>query len=249
VVTHDPAVARARERVLVLKDGSVVYRGPAAASRRPSRSGRPRRTARELVDLVGFALRALRGHRLRTRLSLLGVAIGVAAVVTLTALGEGARRYVRGQFAAVGSNMVIVLPGKSQTTGALPASAACARPHVDDALAVARGVREVDKLAPMVVGTETVGLRRAAPAGGAVRLVARGAGGAPARDGARGASCRRSPWDRGAPVAVLGSRLAQELFPPPTPSARCARRRLAQARDRRARAARAAARDRHGRRR
>ncbi len=45
-------------------------------------------------------MRALRGHRLRTALSLLGVAIGVAAVVTLTALGEGARRYVLGQFAA-----------------------------------------------------------------------------------------------------------------------------------------------------
>ena len=46
------------------------------------------------LDVLGFAARALRGHRLRTALSLLGVAIGVAAVVMLTALGEGARRYV-----------------------------------------------------------------------------------------------------------------------------------------------------------
>ncbi len=91
-------------------------------------------------------------------LSLLGVAIGVAAVVTLTALGEGARRYVLGQFAAVGTNMVIVLPGQDRDHGRHARhSAAC--PHdltLDDALAVARGVREVDKLAPMVVGTETV---------------------------------------------------------------------------------------------
>ena len=85
------------------------------------------------------------------------MAIGVAAVVTLTALGEGARRYVLGQFAAVGTNMVIVLPGKTETTGAMPGFGGV--PHdltLDDALAVARGVREVDKLAPMVVGTETV---------------------------------------------------------------------------------------------
>jgi len=170
-----------------------------------------------LVDLVAFALRALRGHRLRTALSLLGVAIGVAAVVTLTALGEGARRYVRGQFAAVGSNMVIVLPGKSETTGAMPGFGGV--PHdltLDDALAVARGVREVDKLAPMVVGTETVAFgerrRQVALFGSShealeVRRLAM----------AQGRFLPAIPWDRGAPVAVLGSQLAEELFPAADP--------------------------------
>jgi len=91
------------------------------------------------LDLLGFSVRALRGHRLRTALSLLGVAIGVAAVVTLTALGEGARRYVLGQFAAVGTNMVIVLPGKTQTTGAMPGMGGVPNDvTLDDALAVAR---------------------------------------------------------------------------------------------------------------
>jgi len=170
-----------------------------------------------LVDLVAFALRALRGHRLRTALSLLGVAIGVAAVVTLTALGEGARRYVRGQFAAVGSNMVIVLPGKSETTGAMPGFGGV--PHdltLDDALAVARGVREVDKLAPMVVGTETVAFgerrRQVALFGSShealeVRRLAM----------AQGRFLPAIPWDRGAPVVVLGSQLARELFPAADP--------------------------------
>ena len=45
-------------------------------------------------DLLAFAAGTFRGHRLRTSLSLLGVAIGVAAVLLLTSLGEGARRYV-----------------------------------------------------------------------------------------------------------------------------------------------------------
>ncbi|HSN13271.1 MAG TPA: ABC transporter permease, partial [Anaeromyxobacteraceae bacterium] len=62
-------------------------------------------------DVLGFAARALRGHRLRTGMSLLGVAIGVAAVVALTALGEGARRYVVGQFASIGTNLVVMVPG------------------------------------------------------------------------------------------------------------------------------------------
>ena len=62
-----------------------------------------------LRDLVGFAATALWRHRLRTGLSLLGVAIGVLAVVGLTALGEGARRYVVNQFANLGTNLLIVI--------------------------------------------------------------------------------------------------------------------------------------------
>jgi putative ABC transport system permease protein len=165
------------------------------------------------LDLVSFATRALRGHRLRTLLSLLGVAIGVAAVVTLTALGEGARRYVLGQFAAVGTNMVIVLPGRTQTSGAMPGFGGV--PHdltLDDAVAVARGVREVDKLAPMVVGTETVSFgerRRQVALFGSTHeaLEVRRLG------VARGRFLPPIAWDRGAPVVVLGTNTAKELFP------------------------------------
>ena len=47
-----------------------------------------------LTELLAFAIGALRGHRLRTGLSVAGVAVGIAAVIALTALGEGARQYV-----------------------------------------------------------------------------------------------------------------------------------------------------------
>ena len=170
-----------------------------------------------VLDVLGFAARALRGHRLRTALSLLGVAIGVAAVVTLTALGEGARRYVLAQFASVGTNMVAVLPGKTETTGAMPGFGGV--PHdltLDDALAVLRGVREVDKLAPMVVGTETVAFgerRRQVALMGATHeaLEVRRLG------IAHGRFLPPLAWDRGAPIAVLGAKLAQELFPAADP--------------------------------
>ncbi len=165
------------------------------------------------LDVLGFAARALRGHRLRTALSLLGVAIGVAAVVTLTALGEGARRYVLAQFASVGTNMVAVLPGKTETTGAMPGLGGVPNDlTLDDALAVLRGVREVDKVAPMVVGTETVVFgerrRQVALMGGTHEgLEVRRLG------IAHGRFLPQIPWDRSAPVAVLGTRLARELFP------------------------------------
>ena len=66
-----------------------------------------------LSDTLRFARDAATGYPMRTTLSVLAMSIGVAAVVILTALGDGARRYVVGQFSSLGTNLVIVLPGRS----------------------------------------------------------------------------------------------------------------------------------------
>ena len=110
------------------------------------------------VDQLRFALGALRGHRLRSGLTLLGVAIGVAAVVLLTALGEGARLYVTGEFSALGSNLLIVLPGKTETTGNAPIIGGTQRDlTLADAQAVVRRCPRVRRLAPLAVGLARVG--------------------------------------------------------------------------------------------
>jgi len=72
------------------------------------------------TDLLRFAARSLAGARTRTLLMLLAMSIGVASVVVLTALGEGARRYVVDEFAALGTHLLIMLPGRSETTGGAP---------------------------------------------------------------------------------------------------------------------------------
>ena len=106
-------------------------------------------------DLLRFAAGALRGHRLRTALSVTGVAVGIAAVVTLTALGEGARQYVVDQFAALGSSLIIVMPGKVETTGGAPFGGVTHDLTIDDYRALARLVR-IRRSAPMAVATDTV---------------------------------------------------------------------------------------------
>lgn len=104
-------------------------------------------------DLLAFAAGALRGHRLRTSLSLLGVAIGVSSVVLLTSLGEGARLYVTGEFALLGSNLVIVLPGKSETTGIVPVGGGVPNDlTLDDVEALRRRVSVLASVAPLSVG-------------------------------------------------------------------------------------------------
>ena len=101
-----------------------------------------------------FAAGGLKGHRLRTSLSLLGVAIGVASVIVLTSLGEGARLYITGEFASLGSNLLIVVPGKTETAGLAPLVNTA--PHDltrADAEALVRQVRSIRRAAPVVVGT------------------------------------------------------------------------------------------------
>ena len=164
------------------------------------------------LDAFRFSLRALSSHRLRSGLSLLGMAIGVAAVVILTALGEGARRYVIGEFSNVGTNLVIVIPGRTQTAGALPGIGGT--PHdltLEDAAAVAR-IEGVVRVAPMAVGTETVSngerRRQTAVMGATAEM-------GPVRHlkVARGRFLPPGEHDRGAPVAVIGEKVVRELFP------------------------------------
>ena len=69
------------------------------------------------IDVARLSLQALQRYPLRTSMLLLAIAIGVAAVVTLTAVGEGARRYVSGRFTSLGTHLIIVLPGRAETGG------------------------------------------------------------------------------------------------------------------------------------
>jgi putative ABC transport system permease protein len=110
-----------------------------------------------LAELVRYSSGGLRGHRLRTALSLLGVMIGVTSVIILTSLGEGARLYVTGEFASLGSNLLIIVPGKTETAGATPfVSTAPNDLTVDDARALARQIPEIRLVSPISLGTAPV---------------------------------------------------------------------------------------------
>jgi len=175
------------------------------------------------LDLLRFAWEALKGHRLRTVLTLLGMGIGVGAVILLTALGEGARGYVTNEFMALGSNLLIVLPGKTETTGNAPIFGGTTRPlTLEDCEAIQRRAPRVRRLAPLAVGSARVGYgekRREVTILGttpdmlSVRHLAIGVG-------------RFLPdveADRGAPVAVIGRTVQSELFGSETPLGRTIR--------------------------
>ena len=164
------------------------------------------------ADVLRFSLAAVLAHRLRSALSLLGMAIGVAAVIVLTALGEGARRYVVAEFASIGANLLIVVPGRTETAGALPGIGGA--PHdltLDDAEAVA-GLPGIVRVAPLALGTETIAYRHRR------RQVAVMGTTAEMREirrlaVARGRYLPSGEVGRGEAIAVLGSAVTRELFP------------------------------------
>jgi len=168
------------------------------------------------LDLLRFSGTALRGHRLRSVLSLLGVAIGVGSVILLTSLGEGARLYVTGEFASLGSNLLIVIPGKTETTGGPILGGVPRDLTVEDADALRRQVPEIRKVAPLALGTATAaagGLSREVTVAGTTRAM---------KEIRRfrmlsGRYLDEAKAARGQRVAVLGVKVAQELFPGENP--------------------------------
>lgn len=112
-------------------------------------------------DSVIFAWRALRGAPGRSLLTLLAMAIGVAAVVVLTALSDGARRYVVEQFQSIGANLLIVFPGRAETTGGTLGMLLGETPRdltIDDALALLRS-RSIRRMAPFNIGAVQIDWR------------------------------------------------------------------------------------------
>lgn len=165
-------------------------------------------------DLIRLSLDSAVRARMRSIMLLLAMSIGVAAVIALTSLGEGARRYVADEFQALGTRMIIVIPGRSETGGVSPGMLSGETPRdltLSDALAVQR-LPGVARVAPLVVGSApaSVGaLEREAPVMGSSSELMPVHGFVLAR----GDFLPPGDLSRDTAVAVIGNNIARELFP------------------------------------
>ncbi len=105
-----------------------------------------------LFAIFGEALRALRQNRMRTALTMLGMIIGVAAVVLMLSIGEGARTKINETIAAMGSNLFIVVPGATSSGGFSFGSGSVRTLTINDAYAIAE-LPSIKGTAPVVSGT------------------------------------------------------------------------------------------------
>ena len=163
-------------------------------------------------DIFRFSGRAVISYRFRTVLMLIAMAIGVASVVVLISLGESARRYVSDQFSSLGTNLLIVLPGRSETVGGPPPLLG-ATPRdltLDDAMALYRA-RGVASVSPIVIGSAPVSrkqLEREVMVVGATTELASMRN----LKIIQGSFLPPGDPSRGSNVCVLGSKLKTELF-------------------------------------
>ncbi|WP_329834668.1 MacB family efflux pump subunit [Stenotrophomonas geniculata] len=121
LVTHDAAIAAHASRVIEIADGQVVSdrgmgdpavaRSAAVPERRPEPAAQRRARLDAIREAARMAVRSMLAHRLRTLLTMLGIIIGVAAVVTVVALGKGAQAQVESQINELGASTLDIFPG------------------------------------------------------------------------------------------------------------------------------------------
>ena len=109
-----------------------------------------------LLSVLRVALKALRVNKLRSALTMLGMIIGVAAVIAMIAIGSGAQERVREQIKNLGSNLILVLPGSTTASGVRLGAGAAQTLTEGDAEAIAREVEGVVVAAPSVRGSGQV---------------------------------------------------------------------------------------------
>ncbi|WP_312391301.1 MacB family efflux pump subunit [Stenotrophomonas geniculata] len=159
LVTHDAAIAAHASRVIEIADGQVVSdrgmgdpavaRSAAVPERRPEPAAERRARLDAIREAARMAVRSMLAHRLRTLLTMLGIIIGVAAVVTVVALGKGAQAQVESQINELGASTLDIFPGADFGD---PRSAEIETLVVDDADHLA-ALSYVDSVSPNLSGS------------------------------------------------------------------------------------------------
>jgi putative ABC transport system permease protein len=164
-----------------------------------------------LTEAIRSALSAIAGNALRSLLTMLGIVIGVAAVIAMVAIGSGARNLVDRQIRSLGANLAIVTPGNVTQGGARLGAGAASTLSDEDAAAIGREIEGVAAAAPFVRGNAQV-VAGGANWGTSVYAVDLDYFAAREWDVADGRAFDPEELRRGEIVVLLGRTVARNLF-------------------------------------
>ncbi|MBX3616557.1 ABC transporter permease [Nitrosomonas sp.] len=165
-----------------------------------------------LIDTLQTSFKTVVSYRIRSLLIILAMALGVAAVVILTAIGDGARNYVINQFSSIGTNLLVVLPGRAETSGSFLGAVLGQTPRdltLKDAQLIGR-LPYVRRYAPLNVGEAELSaanrLREVTVLGSNANLI-------PIRHMKLAQGSFMAPGTENNAQIVLGAKIAREFFP------------------------------------
>jgi macrolide transport system ATP-binding/permease protein len=165
IVTHEKEVAVHARRVINMRDGKIISDEKSGIPPKPaeenqadkiidvvlSKSERKTRET-EFLDYLRQAAGAMAGHKMRSFLSILGILIGVAAVIAMLAVGQGAKESIEAQLASLGSNLLMVRPGSARTMGVALQTGTVTRFIFQDVAAIEKLTDAVRRVSPSVTG-------------------------------------------------------------------------------------------------
>ncbi len=156
MVTHEDEIAEIAHRVIRMRDGKVVSdirNRPIAehallslnSSKEADSKSQP---IKDLWEHFGQGLNSLLTNKIRTALSVLGILIGVAAVVAMLAVGRGAQKSIETQLSSLGSNLLVLRQGSTRVAGV--SSAAASTLNLSDVDAVSKGIYGISRASPVI---------------------------------------------------------------------------------------------------
>jgi len=173
VVTHEADIAAFADRIVTMRDGNIISDQPT-----PRRAPRPQTSAalpksadmaifhphqeRPLTALrssaflafggmiMALAMQAIARNKMRSALTMLGVFIGVAALIAMVAIGQGANEAVRKQIESLGTNLLVVLPGATTTSGVRAGYGSASTLTVTDAQAIRHEASSVERVSYLI---------------------------------------------------------------------------------------------------
>jgi macrolide transport system ATP-binding/permease protein len=162
IVTHEEEVGQQAKRLIRMRDGVVqsderLQPLPVLSKNKTDKKPfKPLNIFSEVIEYLRLGFKTLAANKVRTALSMLGILIGVAAVIAMLAIGRGAQKQIEAQLSSLGSNLLVLRPGAVRVGGVSQESGSTTRLSVEDAQYIKDQVDVVKYVSPNVNGRAQV---------------------------------------------------------------------------------------------